>query len=66
MRRDHRLFLDDILEAIGNVREYTAGLDYDAFARNKMTRDAVVRNLEVMGEAARRPPPPIGHCEVAV
>ena len=56
MRRDHRLFLDDILEAIGNVREYTAGLDYDAFARNKMTRDAVVRNLEVMGEAAGQLP----------
>ena len=52
MPRDHRLYLDDILEAIGNVREYTAGLDYGAFARDKKTRDAVVRNLEVIGEAA--------------
>jgi len=52
MPRDHRLYLDDILEAIGNVREYTVGLDYNAFARDKKTRDAVVRNLEVIGEAA--------------
>jgi hypothetical protein len=53
MFRDHRLYLDDILEAIGNIREYVAGLDYDAFARDKKTRHAVVRNLEIIGEAVR-------------
>jgi uncharacterized protein with HEPN domain len=56
MPRDYRLYLDDILEAIGNIREYVTGLDYDAFARDKKTRDAVVRNLEVIGEAAGRLP----------
>ena len=56
MPRDHRLYLDDILEAIGNIREYVSGLDYDAFARDKKTRDAVVRNLEIIGEAAVRLP----------
>ena len=56
MPRDHRLYLDDILEAIGNIREYLTGLDYDAFARDKKTRDAVVRNLEIIGEAAGRLP----------
>jgi len=56
MPRDHRLYLDDILEAIGNVREYVKGMDYDAFARDKKTRDAVVRNLEIIGEAAGRLP----------
>ena len=56
MHRDHRLYLDDILEAIGNIREYVAGMDYEAFARDKKTRDAVVRNLEIIGEAASRLP----------
>ena len=56
MPRDHRLYLDDILEAIGNIREYVKGMGYDAFARDKKTRDAVVRNLEIIGEAAGRLP----------
>jgi uncharacterized protein with HEPN domain len=56
MPRDYRLYLDDILEAIGNVREYVKGMDYDAFAGDKKTRDAVVRNLEIIGGAAKRLP----------
>ena len=56
MPRDPRLYLDDVLEAIGNIREYTTGLDYADFARDKKTQDAVVRNLEVIGEAANRLP----------
>lgn len=54
MHRDHRLYLDDMLEAIGNIREYVTGMDYEGFARDKKTRDAVVRNLEVIGEASQK------------
>ena len=54
MPRGHRLYLDDILEAIGNIREYVKKIDYDAFARDKKTRDAVLRSLEIIGEAAGR------------
>jgi uncharacterized protein with HEPN domain len=56
MPRDHRLYLDDILEAIGNIREYVKEMDYGVFARDKKTRDAVVRNLEIIGEASGRLP----------
>jgi uncharacterized protein with HEPN domain len=56
MPRDHGLYLDDILEAIGNIREYVKGMDYEAFAQDRKTRDAVVRNLEIIGEAAGRLP----------
>ena len=52
MPRDYRLFLDDILEAITKIRENTAGLDYSAFAKDSKTQDAVVRNLEIIGEAS--------------
>lgn len=56
MHRDHRLYLDDIMEAVAQIREYTASTDYDAFARDRKTQDAVVRNLEIIGEAAGRLP----------
>jgi uncharacterized protein with HEPN domain len=56
MPRDPRLYLDDILEAIAQIREYTASTDYEAFARDRKTQDAVVRNLEIIGEAAGRLP----------
>ena len=59
MHRDHRLYLDDILEAISKIREYTTGLDYSAFVEDSKTQDAVVRNLEIIGEAAGRLPEPI-------
>lgn len=56
MPRDFRLYLDDMLEAIGRIQEYTADMDEAAFARDSKTQDAVVRNLEVIGEAARNLP----------
>ena len=56
MPRDYRAYLDDIMDAIGSIREYTAGLDYETFSRDRKTQDAVVRNLEVIGEAAGRIP----------
>ena len=56
MPRDFRLYLDDMLEAIGRIQVYTADTDEAAFARDLKTQDAVVRNLEVIGEAARNLP----------
>ncbi len=51
-RRD-RDFLSDIAESISRILEYTASLDWDEFLRDHKTQDAVVRNLEVIGEAAK-------------
>lgn len=56
MSREPRLYLDDILEAIARIREYTAAMKYDMFARDRKTQDAVVRNLEIVGAAAGRLP----------
>ena len=56
MPRDHRLYLDDILEAITKIRDYVGTLDYDAFRKDNKTQDAVIRNLEIIGEAAGRLP----------
>ena len=54
MHRDPRLYLDDILEAIHKIRDYAAGMDYTAFSKDTKTQDAVIRNLEIIGEAAGR------------
>lgn len=52
-RRDPRLFMTDVLDAIEKVERYTAGLTFDQFESNEMVLDAVVRNLEIIGEATR-------------
>lgn len=44
-------YLQHSLEAIDNIQDYTAGMDLDAFMADRKTRDAVIRNLEVIGEA---------------
>ena len=55
-KRDPYLFLTDMLESIEKVERYTAGLSFDEFEANDMVLDAVVRNLEIIGEAARQIP----------
>jgi uncharacterized protein with HEPN domain len=56
MPRDYKVYLDDILQAITKVREYTAGFSMVELAGDTKTFDAVVRNLEVIGEAAKGVP----------
>lgn len=52
MYRDFRLYLDDILEAIHQIRTYVEDLDEESFTKDRKTQDAVIRNLEIIGEAA--------------
>ena len=59
MSRDYKLYLSDIIEAQARIQEYTEKMTYDEFAKSKITIDAVIRNLEVIGEAARKLPPEI-------
>ncbi|KUG03445.1 hypothetical protein ASZ90_019147 [hydrocarbon metagenome] len=54
MTRDHRLYLEDMLEAINKIQRYTVNLTFDEFTLNEMAIDAVVRNFEIIGEAAGR------------
>ena len=53
MPRDYKQQLDDILQAIAFIREYVQDMDYEAFEADRKTQHAVIRNLEVIGEAAR-------------
>ncbi len=59
MKRDYRLYLDDMLEAIGKIERYTEGLSYDQFRKDEKTIDAVITNFTIIGEAAKHIPPKI-------
>jgi uncharacterized protein with HEPN domain len=61
MSRDYRLYLDDIIEAIRRIRAFTDRMDFDAFKEDIKTQDAVVRNLEILGEASGRLPEAVRH-----
>jgi len=50
------LLIADIIECIAKIERYTAGLDHDGFLADEKTVDSVVRNLEIIGEAANRIP----------
>ena len=56
MPRDHRVYLDDILKSIDRIFLYVEQMDFEEFSADHKTVDAVVRNLEIIGEAARNLP----------
>ncbi|MBC8448545.1 MAG: DUF86 domain-containing protein [Chloroflexi bacterium] len=51
--RADRDFLSDIQEAVCRIKAYTAAMTYEAFLADIRTQDAVIRNLEVIGEASK-------------
>lgn len=59
MSRDWHILCDDILECCSRIRTYTTGLDREGLVGNQMAYDAVLRNLEIIGEAAKRLPPDV-------
>ena len=56
MSREPRLYLEDMLEACRRAAMYTTGMTFEQFNADLRTRDAVARNLEVLGEAAKKVP----------
>jgi uncharacterized protein with HEPN domain len=56
MPRDYKVHLEDIAEAIRKIRSYTTNLSFQAFSSDVKTFDAVIRNLEIIGEAIKGVP----------
>ena len=52
--RQDALWISDIKEAVARVEAYTEGMAYSEFLADKKTQDAVVRNIGIMGEAAKK------------
>ena len=56
MSRDYRLYLQDIIECCQNARSYVGKMTFEEFSDDQKTIDAVVRNLEIIGEAIKNVP----------
>ncbi len=50
--RGWKMRVQDILDSINKIKTYTAGLSFEEFRNDSMRIDAVIRNLEIIGEAA--------------
>jgi len=59
MSRDEIMYLQDIADSCNKVLRFTEGLTLSELTRDEKTYDAVVRNLEIIGEAAKKIPPSI-------
>jgi len=56
MRKDPKIFIKHILESIKYIEEYTKGISKDDFLRSTQIQDAVIRRLEIIGEATKNIP----------
>ena len=56
MSRDWTFYLEDILNSASKVLAYTRGMTQEGFRADTMVFDAVIRNLEIIGEAAKHLP----------
>lgn len=54
--KDSKVYLGDILTAISKINEFTSGMGKDEFRSSSLVLDAVLRNIEVIGEAASKLP----------
>ncbi len=54
--RDHRLYIKDILAAMESIEAFTEGMTLKAFQADDKTASAVMRKLEIIGEAAKQVP----------
>lgn len=55
MKKELRIpdYLDHMSEAIARIAKYVSAMDWEAFSADRLTQDATIRNLEIVGEAAR-------------
>lgn len=55
-KREPELYFTDILDSIEKIEGYLKGRTYEKFVNDEMALDAVVRNIEIIGEAAKNIP----------
>ena len=56
MKRNSRLYINDIVRNMTKILQYTDGMDESAFSADEKTADAVIRCIEIIGEAAKNVP----------
>lgn len=56
MKRTYRDYVLDLLSSIQEIEEFTKDMDFEEFIKDKKTVNAVIKSLEIMGEAAKKIP----------
>ena len=56
MKRDYRLFIEDILDCIEKIEQFVGDISFDEFVQDDKTSSAVIRKIEIIGEAAKNVP----------
>jgi len=56
MKRDYKLFIKDILTSINKIDDFIGDINLDEFLKDEKTKSAVVREIEVIGEATKNIP----------
>ena len=56
MKRDVKIYLTDIIESIGRIEQYTSKIPKKEFLKDIKIQDAVMRRIEIIGEAAKNIP----------
>lgn len=56
MKRDSNLFIEDILKSIDSIEEFSKGLDKNELNNNRLKQSAIVREIEIIGEAVKNIP----------
>ncbi len=54
MKREFLDYMEDIIEAINSVIKFTEGMEYEEFIKDDKTTSAIIRKLEIIGEAVKR------------
>ena len=52
--KDDNIYLEHISQSIAKIENYLSGIDYDSYLDDTLLQDAVVRQLEIIGEATKR------------
>lgn len=59
MKREVRVYAEDILESIEKIEEYTRPITEEVFYKDTQIQDAILRRLEIIGEAVKNIPPDV-------
>lgn len=55
-KKDYKIYLRHIVDCMDSIQSYAGEMSNEDFRANKMVQDAVIRNLEIIGEAAKQIP----------
>jgi len=54
MVKDDLAYVEHILDCIRKIKEFSEGLSFKEFSSNELVQDAIIRNIEIIGEASKK------------